>query len=166
SPTGFTDLFGTLSTSGTIASNNALQVETGSAIVGNIANNGGITFVNSDNHSLAGVISGNGGLTVQGSGSVNLQGINTYTGATTLNSGKLTLSGNGSIAMSNYVLVGSAGMLDISGTNNGASITTLAGSGKVVLGNQTLTLTVAEDTYKGIMSGTGGFMLSGGTEIF
>lgn len=166
SPTGFTDLFGTLSTSGTIASNNALQVETGSAIVGNIANNGGITFVNSDNHSLAGVISGNGGLTVQGSGSVNLQGINTYTGATTLNGGTLALSGNGSVAMSSYVLVGKSSTLDISGTSNGTSITTLAGSGKVVLGNQTLTLTGAMDTYKGVMSGTGGFALSGGGEEF
>ena len=166
SPAGFTDLFGTLSTSGTMTSNNGLQVETGSAILGNIANNGGITFVNSDSMSLAGIISGSGDLTAQGSGNVDLQGINTYTGATTLNSGKLTLSGNGSIATSSYVLVGSAGTLDISGTNNGASITTLAGSGKVVLGNQALTLTDAMDTYKGIMSGTGGFALTGGAEVF
>jgi len=166
SPTGFTDLFGTLGTSGTITSNNGLQVETGSAIQGNVANNGGITFVNSDSISLTGAISGNGDLTAQGSGSVDLQGINTYTGATKLNSGKLTLSGNGSIGMSSYVLVGSASTLDISGTNHGASITTLAGSGKVVLGNRTLTLTDATDTYKGIMSGTGGFALSGGAEVF
>ncbi|MGN6322944.1 MAG: autotransporter-associated beta strand repeat-containing protein [Dyella sp.] len=166
SPTGFTDLFGTLSTSGTITSNNGLQVETGSAMLGNVANNGGITFVNSDSISMAGAISGNGDLTTLGSGSVDLQGINTYTGATTLNSGTLTLSGNGSIAASSSVLVGSSSTLDISGTHNGASITTLAGKGKVVLGNQTLTLTDAMDTYKGIMSGTGGFAVSGGAEVF
>ncbi|RUL70458.1 hypothetical protein EKH80_20570 [Dyella choica] len=166
-PNGFTDLSGTLSTTGTITSNSLLQVETGSSIVGNLANIGGISFVNSTSIPLAGVISGGGDVTLQNGSNVAFQGVNTYTGATVLNGGNLVLSGSGSIAMSNSVLVGSSSTLDISGTNSGASITTLAGGGKVMLGGQTLTLTSAQDdTYKGIMSGTGRLVLSGGTEIF
>ncbi|GFZ92994.1 autotransporter-associated beta strand repeat-containing protein [Dyella caseinilytica] len=167
SPNGFTDLFGTLSSSGTITSNSLLQVETGSAIVGNLANIGGISFVNSTSIPLAGVISGGGDVTLQSGSNVAFQGVNTYTGATVLNGGNLVLSGSGSIAMSNSVLVGSSSTLDISGTDSGASITTLAGGGNVMLGGQTLTLTSAQDdTYQGIMSGTGSFVLLGGTEIF
>ena len=162
---GITDLSGRLSTPGTITVNNPLRIETGSAIVGNLVINGGIDFFNTDSISLAGVVSGGADLNVH-TGNVDFQGINSYTGATILNGGNVSLSGSGSISTSAYVLISNPSTFDISGTNNGALIATLAGSGKVTLGNQSLTLTNAANTYKGIISGTGGFVLSGGTEVF
>lgn len=94
-PNGFTNLSGTLSATGTITSNSLLQVETGSAIVGNLANNSGISFVNSSTITLAGVISGGGDVTLQNGSSVAFQGVNTYTGGTTIDSGSTLQLGSG-----------------------------------------------------------------------
>ena len=54
------------------------------------------------------------------------------------------------------------GTLDISATTNGASLASLAGNGIVNLGNQTLTLRDAADTFSGSINGTGGLALMGG----
>jgi autotransporter-associated beta strand protein len=70
---------------------------------------------------FAGVISGNGGL-VLASGSETLTGTNTYTGATTVNSGG-ALSVNGSIATSSLTTVNSGGALTGTGTVGDTLIT-------------------------------------------
>ncbi|WP_230369176.1 beta strand repeat-containing protein [Paludibacterium denitrificans] len=108
-----------------------------------------------------------GSITISNSGaggSVTFTGDNTYTGSTTIDSdATLKLAGAGSIADSSKVTAN--GVLDISGANNGgSSIQSLAGSGGVVLGSNTLTLTNAADTFSGVLSGTGGLTLTGGTE--
>ncbi len=114
-----------------------------------------------------GVISGSGGLTVA-AGTETLTGTNTFTGQTIVNSGAtLALSGTGSVAQS--VGVTANGTFDISATTAGASITTLDGSGSVVLGAQRLTLTAASQTFSGVISdgsaGTGGgITVAAGTE--
>jgi fibronectin-binding autotransporter adhesin len=107
-----------------------------------------------------------GSLTVTNSGTggqVTLTGTNTYTGGTQIDSGStLALSGSGSIADSAYVI--DNGTLDISGANGPAQITTLAGSGGVTLGGNTLDLTGGNGIFNGVTSGNGGLTLSGGTE--
>jgi hypothetical protein len=112
-----------------------------------------------------GAINGSGGLTVSGGQQI-LGGANTYTGVTTINStADLGIEGSGSIATSSKVVV--IGALDISVTLAGASIKSLAGTdtnGLVLLGNQTLTITAANDSYVGGISGNGGITLTGGTE--
>jgi autotransporter-associated beta strand protein len=109
-----------------------------------------------------GAINGSGGLTVSGGQQI-LGGVNTYTGMTTINSNQtLGLEGIGSIATSSKVVVN--GALDISVTVAGASIKSLAGTGSVLLGNQTLTITAANDTFNGVIVGNGGLTLAGGTE--
>ncbi|MFS2219145.1 hypothetical protein ACCD08_32030, partial [Telluria sp. Tellsp104] len=86
-------------------------------------------------------IYGSGGLTIAG-GTETLSGTNTYTGATSIDQGGgLALSGSGSIALSSGIA--NNGVLDIAATNNGAEVRTLSGSGAVLLGGQTLTLTNA-----------------------
>ncbi len=112
--------------------------------------------------SFSGVISGAGGLTVSG-GVETLSGVNTFTGLTTVNTGaKLVLVGAGSVADSGDPLVN--GTFDISGTNGGTSVVSLSGSGSVILGAQTLSLSGASDTFSGVIGGSGGLTVTGGVE--
>lgn len=92
-----------------------------------------------------------------------LSAANTYTGTTTIGNGAaLALSGAGSIASSTALV--DDGSFDISGTAAGASLQRLSGSGTVILGGHTLTLTDAADTFAGAISGSGGVTVAGGTE--
>ena len=103
-------------------------------------------------------------------GSVTFTGVNTYTGATTIDTGAtLALAGLGSIATSSGVV--DNGALDISGASAGATINTLSGSGAVALGGQGLTLANASGAFGGVISdggvagGTGGSLtIAGGSE--
>ena len=120
-----------------------------------------LTFTNASS-TFGGVIGGSGGIAVTGGTEV-LGGTNSYTGASTIGSGAtLALTGSGSIAASSDVL--DSGTLDISLTSAGASIATLSGGGTVVLGARTLTLTNASSSFAGVIGGSGGFALTGGTE--
>jgi len=109
-----------------------------------------------------GQISGAGSLTKTGSGTLTLTANNTYTGATTITAGTLALTGTGSIAASSGVR--DDGVFDVSATTAGASIESLSGSGMVNLGAQTLTVVAATDTFDGVIQGTSGLTLTGGTE--
>lgn len=85
-------------------------------------------------------ISGTGGLTVMGAGRVNLNTVNIYTGATTVNSGTLSLGSAGSIASSSMVTVNSGGRLQ--GTGISGNTTNFAG-GTIAPGNSIGTLLIA-----------------------
>ncbi|WP_440963947.1 ESPR-type extended signal peptide-containing protein [Massilia sp. GER05] len=123
---------------------------------------GGQTLTLTDAQDVsAGGIHGSGGLTIAG-GIETLSGTNTYTGATSIDQGGLALSGSGSIALSSGVA--NNGVFDIAATNNGAEVRSLSGSGVVLLGGQTLTLTDAADTFAGSILGSGGLTIAGGTE--
>ncbi|WP_413672301.1 ESPR-type extended signal peptide-containing protein [Massilia cellulosiltytica] len=143
------------------ATNNGAEVRTlsgsGAVLLG------GQTLTLTDaGDTFAGSIHGSGGLTIAG-GSETLTGTNTYTGATSIDQGgALALSGSGSIALSSGVA--NNGMFDIAATNNGAQVSSLSGSGAVLLGGQTLTLTDAGDTFAGSIHGSGGLAIAAGTE--
>jgi autotransporter-associated beta strand protein len=116
--------------------------------------------------SIAGVVSGGGNLIFDSSGnSLVLSGTNTYTGSTTISSGTLALTGGGSIAESNTVLLlASNTILDISGTTSGATINNLAGIGTVKAGSYNQVLTINQPVYSTLFSGSiqdGG--IAGGT---
>ncbi len=109
-----------------------------------------------------------GGLTIANTGGANtgvvtFTNTNTYTGATTINSGAtLALLGTGSIAASSGVA--DNGTFDISALTGGTSIVSLSGNGTVSLGANTLTLSNGGGTFAGAIGGTGGLTILAGTE--
>jgi len=148
-----------------IASGATLQLGNGGgagSITGDVVNNGTLAFDHAGTNAFDGVVTGTGGLDVVG-GTETLSGGNTYTGGTTIDAGAtLALTGDGSIANSYGVLAN--GSFDISQANGDASITTLSGNGAVALGNRSLTLTGAHDSFDGVISGDGGLAVTGGIE--
>jgi autotransporter-associated beta strand protein len=112
-----------------------------------------------------GAIGGSGGLTTTG-GFANLGGTNTYTGVTTITTtGDLILEGIATIASSSKVI--DNGALDFSVMSVDSSIKSLAGTNGnayLFLGNHSLTLTAANDSFSGVISGNGGLALTSGTQ--
>lgn len=116
--------------------------------------------ITNGNGTFSGAIGGAGGVTT--SGTTTLAGGNPYTGATTISGGTLALSGAGAISASSGVV--DNGTFDISGTTSGAQVKQLTGTGTVTLGARTLGVTNASGTFAGSINGTGGFLLTSGTQ--
>ncbi|MBS0473227.1 MAG: autotransporter-associated beta strand repeat-containing protein [Proteobacteria bacterium] len=117
---------------------------------------------------MSGAFTGAGPLTFSdsvGGGIVTLTASsNAYTGVTTVNSGAvLALGGTGTIADSAGLV--DNGTFDISATTSGASVTTLSGTGNVVLGSQILSISDGGGLFSGVITGTGSLKVAGGTEI-
>ena len=110
---------------------------------------------------FSGIVSGTGGLSVNG-GTQTLSGVNAFSGATTIAGGaELALKGNGEISASSGVQAN--GDFDIA-QSDGATITTLSGTGTTTLGGQTLVISDGSTEFSGIVSGTGGLSVNGGTQ--
>ena len=112
-----------------------------------------------DTATISSVIAGSGALTKAGAGNLTLSGAgNTFTGATTISAGTLTVSGGDAISTNSSVSVAAGATLALAGNE---SIGNLSGAGSVTLGSFSLTSTqTADTTFSGAISGTGGVAFS------
>jgi mucin-19 len=118
---------------------------------------------------LEGVISGSGSLEKEGAGTLILDAANTYTGATRIDAGVLKLAAGASISESEKVVVAANAIFDTSAISGNVFIESLAGSGSVLNGSiapNSLVITDAKpgDVFSGVISGTGGLRITGGTQ--
>lgn len=149
------DLNGTNETIGSLAG--------GGAAGGNVTLGAGTLTAGGNNTSttFSGTLSGTGGLTKQGTGLFTLSGANTYTGATIINTGTLTLGAANRIADASAVTVAGGATFNLN--NFAETVGSLAGAGNVTLGSGILTAggDNSFSTFSGVMSGTGGLTKQG-----
>jgi alpha-galactosidase len=129
------------------------------AIVGPVQLNGGVVFWGGGTSlTLGNVVSGTGSLIKNGSYSLILSNANTYTGSTIVNSGTLSLVGNGSIANSPNITIATGATLS-------APALTLA-NGQTLQGNGSLSgsLTVSPGSTVA-PSGAPGLLAVGGAAV-
>ena len=155
----------------------SMATPAGSTIAGNIFGNNQINGsvalnIGKGNTSsvvttITGSLTGNLLLIVnQPTGTVALSGANTYTGATTVSSGTLALSGPGTVVDSSGVTVDTGAVFSVGSYSGTAKVETIAGSGTVTLGSNTLQINNANSTFSGVISGTGLVALVNGNETF
>ena len=140
-----------------------------------------MTFNNSLNTYTigGGPISGSGGITMNGSGLVVLTGANTFTGATTINAGVLSISADNNLgtapaaALSNSITL-NGGTLQLTATTTFETATINANRG-ITLGDSggTIKLTTASTgtfagsetavQYDGVITGSGNLTVAGGS---
>ncbi|MBM0105007.1 autotransporter-associated beta strand repeat-containing protein [Steroidobacter sp. S1-65] len=130
------------------------------SMTGDVSLTGTLTLGGTHNgtNTASGVISGAGGIASAGNGVWELTGANTYSGATTVNSGTLRAGTAGAFgASTSYVVNG--GTLDLN--NFDVTMRTLSGTGgTVALGTGDLTVDVAtgeSPIYGGAITGPGSF---------
>ena len=126
---------------------------------------GNLAFNRSDNSTYSGTFTGTGSLTQAGAGNLTLTGANSYTGATTVSAGTLTLATGASMG-SGAVSVATGANLAL---NSNATTSALTGSGAVTIGSgATLTLnaTTGWPQFQGVFAGSGNLVKSGAGEVF
>jgi outer membrane autotransporter protein len=132
---------------------------------GNVALGTTTLDIEAGNSNFLGQISGSGGLTVNG-GLLTLAGTNTYTGDTLVENGGLDLVSTATAGNDSRIVLNNA-TYDLRGvsTNGTVSQRSLAGSGTVRLGQMTLMLDNANDSFSGVISGSGNLSVTGGREV-
>jgi fibronectin-binding autotransporter adhesin len=134
---------------GTTITEGTLQIGSGGVaglLPGDVLNNATLAFNKTNALTIGGLISGSGAVIQRGTGTTTLAGNNTYTGATTVQSGTLRINGDQSAA-TGLVSVASGATLGGSGIIGGA--VTVADGGHLAPGNSPGTLTMGSLTLSG-----------------
>lgn len=148
----------------------------GGAVGGNVSLGAGTLTTGADNTSTAyaGVISGTGGLTKVGSGTLTVSGASTYSGSTTVNAGTLKagVSGvagtSGAFGKNSAVSLANVAGATLDLNNFATQVGSLTGGGasggNVLLGTANLTIAAGSGVFNGVISGSGGITVNGGTQ--
>ncbi|WP_168196137.1 S-layer family protein [Novosphingobium sp. EMRT-2] len=130
---------------------------------GNVVTLSGAITTGTGNNINGDAIAANQHVTFSGGAFTLTNGGNNWTGDTTITSdAALALSDGASIAHSARLV--DNGIFDISAATGESSVASLAGSGVVTLGDNTLTITHANDTFAGTIAGAGGLVLGAGAQ--
>ncbi len=124
---------------------------------GTITNNGTLRLNTTTDQTLAGAIGGGGSFQRQNTGTTTLAAVNTYTGATTITNGTLTLSNAASLGSGNYAgALTNNGVLNFSSTAFQNLTGVVSGAGAINQTSGVLTLSNAGNTYSGkyVVTGT------------
>ena len=128
----------------------------GAMSIGNVTDNGALTFGLSGNLSYGGTVSGSASLTQSGTGTLTLTGTNTYSGGTTVSAGTLAVAADNNLGTATGGITLNGGTLQ----NTASFITTRA----IALGASGGTLqTDAALTASGVISGASGSLAKTGT---
>ncbi|WP_417774249.1 beta strand repeat-containing protein, partial [Stappia sp.] len=95
---------------------NRLSLGSDSILNGGIAVTGSLEITQVDDVEIANTISGSGSLQKSGLGALTLSGTNTYTGGTTVNGGRLSVSSDANLGAANGAITLNTGLLQINGT--------------------------------------------------
>ena len=150
-------------TGGTTISAGTLQLGNGGttgSIVGNVTDNGTLTFNRSDSVTFAGTISGSGAVQQTGTGTTTLTADNTYAGLTMISAGTLQL-GNGGTTGSIVGNVIDNGTLSFNRSDSYTFAATISGNGAVKQIGTGTTILTADDTYAGLTTISAGTLQLG-----
>jgi autotransporter-associated beta strand protein len=145
----------------------ALLTSTGQStgvLLSDIVNNGVYGHRGSNSQTLSGNMSGTGAVVQNAGGGLILAGTNTYSGATTITSGKLTVASGGSISSTSGISVGAAEFNYNSSTALSQAISFSTTGGKLS-GNGTITPAVTISTGNTLAPGNSIGTLSFGTGL-
>jgi len=138
-------------TGGTTINAGTMQIGNGGttgSIMGNVTDNGTLTFNRSDTVTFPGVISGTGSVIQAGSGTTIFTGGNTYSGGTTIAAGTLQL-GNGGTSGSIIGDVANNGTLVFDSSDTVGFPGIISGTGAVVQAGSGTTVLSAANSYAG-----------------
>lgn len=143
-------------TGGTTVAAGTLQGNT-TSLQGAITNSAALVFDQASAGTFAGTISGSGSLTKTGAGNLTLTGANSYTGATHLAAGQLSLGANLALAATTTLSISSGATLELGGYS--AEVASLSGAGDITIAGGQLTVggNNASTTFGGTLAGTGVF---------
>jgi len=144
---------------GTLSFTNAAQLSSLRSFT--LGGAGGVFNTSGATVALSGDISGSGGLTKIGAGVLELAHANSYTGPTVVSEGTLRSGAVNALGSGSTLLINAGASLDLNGF--GQSVSSLSGSGSILLGAGTLTTGVnnGSGAFAGTISGGGSLVKTG-----